>query len=382
MMPATTPRIAAVLVMAAAALCASASYAGVPSDNWKTECVGRMQINLPDEAEVAATLTNDFVRDVSGKGSSPIKFEDGQSASWSVFSFSGVLLISHSTKDENASAIRAAIQNQWQEVNLPGNSSPAPSALKKNRLVHLAWKGGSYLGSYLRAYMFIDQTAIRWGVGADDKDLPDYEKAYEKLIDNLRPRPLFDVPREPGVCLPYLFVRDDGQTPRHIGMTYRLKAHPDITVWLEDASAARLGERQNPEKLTALYKAAFFWNQRYQNYRSIESQWPLRRTFKDTLLAGLPGVKTFVKLTRDDKERTEDYGYLAAVRGNPDASEDHPDLMLYVIQDSINATRRGIAPLTKQEFIDIAEKIAASVRRREVKNSRKHDSQQSLSSDV
>ena len=93
MMPATTPRIAAVLVMAAAALCASASYAGVPSDNWKTECVGRMQINLPDEAEVAATLTNDFVRDVSGKGSSPIKFEDGQSASWSVFSFSGVLLI-------------------------------------------------------------------------------------------------------------------------------------------------------------------------------------------------------------------------------------------------------------------------------------------------
>ena len=112
---------------------------------------------------------------------------------------------------------------------------------------------------------------------------------------------------------------------------------------------------------------------RHQRYyhRAIETQWPLRRVMKDTTLAGQPGGKTFVKLTRDDKAQTTDYGYLAAARGDPDATEDRPDLMLYVIQDSINATKRGIAPLTKKQFIDLAEKIAASVTRREVRNAAK-----------
>jgi hypothetical protein len=45
--------------------------------------------------------------------------------------------------------------------------------------------------------------------------------------------------------------------------------------------------------------------------------------------------------------------------------------MLYVIQDSIHATQRGIAPLAKKQFIDMIEKIAASVTRREVRNAAK-----------
>ena len=33
-------------------------------------------------------------------------------------------------------------------------------------------------------------------------------------------------------------------------MTYRLKDHPDITIWLAEEVAHRIGENQNPDKFT------------------------------------------------------------------------------------------------------------------------------------
>lgn len=204
-----------------------------------------------------------------------------------------------------------------------------------------------------------------WAVNvlAEDKngtqEMADY---YQTLIAGLRPRHIFDVPKDPCVCLPYLFVKNE--TGRHIGMTYRLKAHPDITVWLEDASAVTIGPHMNPAKFTAKGKAAFFWEQHQQILQGIKSLWSFNQAFKDTTLAGQKGVKTFVELIREDKEQTKDYGYLVSVRGNPEAKDDTLDLMLYVIQDSINATKRGIKPLGKGEFLNMAETIAASVKRR------------------
>ena len=195
----------------------------------------------------------------------------------------------------------------------------------------------------------------------------DYIKEYYQIIlTGLRPRPTFDVPKASGVCLPYIFVKDDGKNPRHIGMTYRLKAHPDITIWLEDASPIIVGPHMNPEKFTAKGKAAFFWEQHQQILSGIKSLWPFGMAFRDTTMAGQKGVKTFVELTREDPAQTKDYGYLVSVRGDPEARDDKPDLMLYVIQDSINATQRGIKPLGKDEFLKMAETIAASVKRREV----------------
>lgn len=197
--------------------------------------------------------------------------------------------------------------------------------------------------------------------------MPRVAKTYASLLEGLRPRPLFDVPHEPGVCLPYLFIRDDGSQPRGVGTTYRLKDHPDITVWLEDGSAALVDPRRRPETYTPQYMASFFWEQDYQNRRAFKSLWPGHKAFKEGTLAGRKGVKTFVELTRYDAQQTKDYGYLVAVRGDPDAREDAPDLMLYVIQDSVNATKRGVLPLGKDEFFRLAETIAASVRHRPVR---------------
>lgn len=189
------------------------------------------------------------------------------------------------------------------------------------------------------------------------------EKEYRTLLDGIRQRPLFDVPHEPGVCLPYAFIRDDGTTRRHIGMTYRLREHPDVTIWLEDANATADGPHVRSETLTARYRAKFFWEQDYKNAKRVASEWT--PGYRRTEIDGREAVETFVKLVRYE-DNIEDYGYLAVVRGDPDAAEDSPDLMLYVIRDAANATKRGIAPIGRDELLEMARTIAASVRKRPV----------------
>ena len=63
---------------------------------------------------------------------------------------------------------------------------------------------------------------------------------------------------------------------------------------------------------------------------------------------------------------TIDYGYLAVVRGDPQAKVDTPDLMLYVIRDAKNAVAKGKKPIDKDEVLKMAEAIAASVKHRPV----------------
>ncbi len=336
----------------------------VPAD-WKTDCVGRMQISLPGEVDIAAMLPKDLISELNAQGYFGYKFLDGQDASWSS---SNGLKITHPITPEEGVVIDsiiakdlAAAKAYCKKKSKETGESLVLTELPRSAYVKLAFRGKN---AY-RAYLHLDKTAVYWAIDTEVDDMPNVAKDYQTLITGLRPRPTFDAPKDSGVCLPYLFVKDDGKDSRHIGITYRLKAHPDITVWLEDSSAATIGPHMKPAMFTAEGKAAYFWERRYANRRSFRSLWPFHYAFKDTTMAGQKGVKTFVELTRDDEAQTKDYGYLVSVRGDPDAKEDTPDLMLYVIQDSVNATKRGIKPLTKDDFIDMAETIAASVKRRE-----------------
>lgn len=343
----------------------AAAESKVPSD-WKTDCVGRMQISLPGEADIAAMLPKDLISELNAQGYFGYKFLDGQDASWSS---SNGLKITHPITPEEGVVIDAIIAKDlaaakayYKKKSKETGESLALTELPKSAHVKLAFRGKN---AY-RAYLHLDKMAICWAIDTEVDDMPNVAKDYQTLITGLRPRPTFDVPQDPGVCLPYLFVKDEGKDSRHIGMTYHLKTHPDITVWLEDSSAATVGPHMKPAMFTAEGKAAYFWERRYANRRSFQSLWPFHYAFKDTTMAGQEGVKTFVELTRDDEAQTKDYGYLVAVRGDPDAKTDTPDLMLYVIQDSVNATKRGIKPLDKDAFLEMAETISASVKRREV----------------
>ena len=89
----------------------------------------------------------------------------------------------------------------------------------------------------------------------------------------------------------------------------------------------------------------------------------LSRKHTDKLMDGRKGVATLVEMLRLDGVTT-DFGYLAVVRGDPDAKQDAPDLMLYVIRDAKNATSKGKQPIEKEEFFKMARAIAASVKHR------------------
>jgi len=346
----------------------SSTANGSTSPSWENDCVGRLQISFPGEVDIAATLPRDLIKELSGKGGASNRFLDGQGASWSSFEY---MKITHpSTLDEKeridseVAKDRRRAKEYYEEKSKDTGEEWMLTDLPKSPWVTVAWRGNDYY----QGYFYVNSTIVNWGVSVRSDDLNGMERVknfYRVFSEGLRPRPTFDVPKDPGVCLPYLFVKDDGTPPRHIGMTYRLKDHPDITIWLEDASAATVGENQDPEKFSAKYKAFFFWTQRYQDRNGMRSLLPLEKNYLPTTFAGQKGVKTFIELTRRDGV-TKDFGYLIAVRGDPEAKEDMPDLMFYVIQDSLNARKRGIEPLGKKAFLGLAETIAASVKRREV----------------
>jgi hypothetical protein len=161
--------------------------------------------------------------------------------------------------------------------------------------------------------------------------------------------------------LPFAFIRDDGTPRRHIATTYRLKAHPDITIMLRDVTAARVDPKANPQIYDPVARSDDFWNRYDSAYRkSLRSVWST--PYKQIKLADSVGVESFVTIVREDG--TEDYGYLVVARGDPDAKLDTPDLMLYVIQNAKNAKAKGVTPMMKDALLEMAQAIAASVKRR------------------
>lgn len=165
------------------------------------------------------------------------------------------------------------------------------------------------------------------------------------------------------MCLPYVFISDDGTERRHIAVTYRLNSHPDITIWLQDSNGGPVPEGFNPRKFTAEYDNEFFWTLNYQEPKKYRPawHWPPLRSIR---LAGMDGKASFMELTRHDD--TIDYGFFAAARGDPNMEADPTNVQMFVIRDAKNAIAKGVKPMEKDEFIKLAQAVAASVKKRPV----------------
>lgn len=213
-----------------------------------------------------------------------------------------------------------------------------------------------------RAFLRIGDSALLWKVNVEPAAKATAQSVATQLIAGARTRAMHEIPTEPGVCAPNLFIADDGLTTRDVRSFYRLTDQPDVRVLLKDATAAvhepGIRTRNNePDAATVN-----FWSQLLTQAKEVKPLWT--PSTRSTRLAGYSGLASFVQLTRDDN--TIDYGYLVIVRGDPSTKEDAPDLMLYVIQDSKYARAKGKEPIGKAAFIEMAEAIAASVKRRPV----------------
>lgn len=336
------------------------------TQNWPTECVGRMQIRLPGPADTAAFSFNRMQEHIKEPGLRVgFTFPDNIPAP-----FANGLAISHPLSEAEKAALLATALEQKKRV-VANNQQrkkrgvefldiadlPAPPFDAKSTIGWLA------NGKGIAVHRLIGDSLTKWSEDLSDAD----------LILKARPRPIFEVPKEPGLCLPYIFVPDDGKARRGLSMSYRLKDHPDIQITLTDASAfdpksnrSYAGDEKKIERQNALAEPdpeiADFWGQWLTMARKYESQWLVPDTTRPVTLAGYEGRQSFVRLTMDDG--TLNYGYYAVVRGNPDATEDTPDLRLNIQQDVRQA--EGKTPLTKEQFIEMAQAIAKSVQRRPV----------------
>ena len=335
---------------------------------WRTDCVGRMQIGLPGDVEVAALSADAFRDYVAGRGAAypGAQFPDGRRAFTSTLSFIGSIVVSHPVDDaerkrffqaaEQTKADDARTLKQQHGVSVygyPATVEPLPVAKQKA----LAWR----IGPSYSAYIEMGRNGLSWGVNSTPDQLPGLDRYYHTLIEGVSPRPLYTVPSESGVCLPYTFIHDDGTNGRYVNSTYRLREHPDITIWLEDRSARRVRKGQDPDLYSATERTDYFWMQNYSRARlTVRSLW--RDLYKKVSLPAGNGVESFVALKR--KDGTEDFGYLLAIRGDPDSKEDKPDLLMYVIRDAANAKSKGIEPVNQETVLEIGRAVAASIHHR------------------
>ena len=205
------------------------------------------------------------------------------------------------------------------------------------------------------------------------------------FIQNFRARALYEIPQEKGFCMPYGFVKDDRPQKRSMGTIMRLKDHPDVRILFRDQSALFTGNYSEEENASVEQELRAFWER--ASWGGVKYQALGFRKFPSVQIGGYKGQSTFVEITRptrsskyecswDDQyfskaekkaagclPQTLDYGYIAYVKGDPDAKEDTPNLLLYVMQNSEDAPD-GKPTIGKDELKKMADTIAASIKRR------------------
>ena len=344
----------------------SAQTPTVPAD-WKSDCVGRMQLSFPGEVDVAANPFKKLLGEYS-VGSQVMRYEypDGQVSDYNYIWNLGLVFVSHPLVPDarkqlldaaNAKTLRA------QAYVKKGNKDNYGNSLVFESLSVAPLTGYSYrVNNRVEMSIELGEHVIRLARSTAESD-PDWGREYrDAFIKGASTRSIGQLPLSRGACLPYTFIKNDDDTPRrHIRIAYRLKDHPDVQIVLKDASAADTepGIRtQNAEPLPVIQS---LWDQHLTFFaKDAKNEWA--RGGHPVTLAGYKGLSSFVKFIRHDD--AVDYGYAAVVRGDPNAKEDTPDLMLYVIRSAKDATAKGKEPISKDEFIKLAETVAASVKRR------------------
>jgi hypothetical protein len=330
--------------------------------------VGRMQLSFPGPVEVAATTFKNLRARLNPKlpGFQQAEFTDGEVAGYSPQSrYDGTIVVSLPLTAEQQRVLREdAKQTRLESA--------------RNEKIRQRQEGGAQNRLHSEKEVPATQAFVRWGqrgygvyipfgpyalVWASSGDIESSATTYRSLTESLRERAPFEVPTAPGVCLPFSFTPDSGQTKRDVQMTFRLVDHPDVRVMLKDASA-RVTEpgirtkNSQPEPVMV-----GIWQQHLaDNFKEVLPLWsPAVLPVK---LAGYNGLASFVQLT--SASNAVDYGYLAVVRGDPAAKDDSPDLMLYIIRDASKAIAKGKQPIAKDDFLQLAQAIASSVQRRPV----------------
>lgn len=93
---------------------------------------------------------------------------------------------------------------------------------------------GYQAGSALYAFVLRDGRAYQFTSTQADGDPPleTRKAAFFDFVKRFRPRALYEIPTEPGVCFPYGFVADDGTATSRTEVSFRFKDRPGVLYTL------------------------------------------------------------------------------------------------------------------------------------------------------
>ena len=82
------------------------------------------------------------------------------------------------------------------------------------------------------AFLFKNQRAYRiqmFGPRDQGAETPEqFDQRFADFVRRFRPRAMYEIPTEPGVCIPYGFIPDDGTGDYQVKVAFRFKDHPGV----------------------------------------------------------------------------------------------------------------------------------------------------------
>jgi hypothetical protein len=337
--------------------------ASIVAPRFNDECVGRLRLSLPDDVEVAAMLPEEFQTELEGGVAQPaFRFLDGEFASSNSIIYEGSLVVTHKiSRAQQDAFLQRTVETrkrvsssiaQERSIRDDGSRSIFEQLSTENQ-VGSAWR----VDAHYIAYFSVGEHSVLWSSAATLNNSPELLHGFHNLVSGLQPRPMFTIPNHQGVCLPNIFIADDGLAYRSIRTAFRMKSHPDFLLILHDSKAvAPSGRRKSPSELLTE-----FWGQfEYQStVRSVRSAWQVPKT-RAALLGERAAVASLVRITRDSG--VVDIGYLAIAPGIPGPAIDIPDIRIFAVRDAALAKQKGVKPIDEEEFVSLVEKIAKTVR--------------------
>jgi hypothetical protein len=332
----------------------------------KRECVGRMQFELPGEADVAGYSPKRLADEIEIEVGQRFQFADGQEAGWSALGYTGLAYMTNDVSDDEYRSISLKIEQRRKRGETAGreNRRSDGTALKFEPIAVATHTGAAWrVSEFHTIFLKIQNHVFFWYGGGEAADFQRNTDVAATILKGIEYRAPNEVPSGSGVCLPFAFIKDNGLNLHFVASTFRLKAHPDVTVVLEDGIFAKPVTEVRRKTVDPEQQIADVWEQlRYTpSVKRVEPLWGVRGV-KPVTLAGKPALASFVKITRLDQ--SVGYGFLVLGFENSKEEQGRATRKLYVKSEPSNAISRKIVPISEAEFLEITLAITKSVKHR------------------
>ena len=217
----------------------------------------------------------------------------------------------------------------------------AEMTVPENTLVHV--DHDRVLIYALRKGRIYQYNAYGSGANEDKKNSSPPTDLAHQFLKNFRVRAPFEIPQEPGACIPHGFIAAMGKVPRRVSVAFRLKSYPGVEIYFMEEQYGT----NNAETISDGFKIP-----RIADILGDDEETNIQIT-------GRNGKAVFKEIV--NQKNSQGYAYMASAAGYALAAREMPGLRFYLISNGESATGTR---LSKKEVLAMAQRIVASIKRR------------------